>query len=120
MFACRSYFSWGTAERGTHHQPTMTLHVTVQGERPALLSCQDAHFSKNSQEGGKFGRKSYKTDFLSSRLPVNSGSFSGVSPPERLRRIRVLDSHYRARPLHCSATGAGTPGASGPGARAAA
>jgi hypothetical protein len=57
-----------------------TPHVTVQGERPALLSCQDAHLSKNSQEGGRFGRKSYETSFLSSRLPVNSGSFSGVSP----------------------------------------
>jgi hypothetical protein len=56
------------------------ITVTVQGERPALVSCQDAHFSKNSQEGGKFGRTSYEASFLSARLPVNSGSFSGVSP----------------------------------------
>jgi hypothetical protein len=55
--------------------------VTVQGERPALLSCQDAHFSKNSQEGGKFGRKSYED-----LLPVFSPSckfrrfFLGFTP----------------------------------------
>jgi hypothetical protein len=70
------------------------LDVTVQGERPALLSCQDAHFSKNSQEGGKFGRKSYETSFLSSRLPVNSGSFSGVSPVNAYGSIVVSVSVY--------------------------
>jgi hypothetical protein len=41
----------------------LVVHIhdaTVQGERPALLSCQDAHFSKNSQEGAKSGRNLMK------------------------------------------------------------
>jgi hypothetical protein len=60
------------------------------GERPAPLSCQDAHFSKNSQEGGKFGRKSYEN-----LLPVFSPSckfwqfFRGFTR-ERLRLVALV------------------------------
>jgi hypothetical protein len=64
--------------------------VTVQGERPVLLSCQDAHFSKNSQEGGKFGRKPYEN-----RLPV-------FSPSCKFRQFFRGFTRERVRPRRAS------------------
>jgi hypothetical protein len=48
--------------------------VTVQGERPALLSRRDAYLSMNSRKSGSL--EGNITSVLSSRLPGNSGWFS--------------------------------------------